>query len=55
MNGEAGKGDTYRPVNHKTWAENYERIFGKKNKVDEDQSEDRTEALPSTTEDESTS
>ena len=31
MNGQAGKGDTYRPVDQKKWDENYERIFGKKN------------------------
>jgi hypothetical protein len=30
MNGEAGKGDTYRPVNKKKWEEEYDRIFGKK-------------------------
>lgn len=32
MNGEAGKGDTYRQVDQKKWDENYERIFGKKKK-----------------------
>jgi len=26
----SGKGDTPRPVDPKKWAENYERIFGKK-------------------------
>lgn len=30
MNGEAGKGDTYRQMDQKKWDENYERIFGKK-------------------------
>ena len=30
MNGQAGKGDSYRPVDQKKWDENYERIFGKK-------------------------
>jgi len=30
MNGQAGKGDTYRPVDPKKWSENYDRIFGKK-------------------------
>lgn len=30
MNGEAGKGDTYRPVNKKVFDQNYERIFGKR-------------------------
>jgi hypothetical protein len=30
MNGNAGKGDTYRPVNWKLYEENYERIFGHK-------------------------
>jgi len=29
----AGKGDTKRPVNPKKYAQNYERIFGKKNKT----------------------
>ena len=32
MNGQAGKGDTYRPVDPKKWSENYDRIFGKKPK-----------------------
>lgn len=31
MNGEAGKGDTYRPVDKKRFDLNYERIFGKGN------------------------
>lgn len=26
----AGKGDTYRKVDSKKWADNYDRIFGKK-------------------------
>ncbi len=26
----AGKGDTYRKVNYKKWAEEYDRIFKKK-------------------------
>ena len=26
----AGKGDSYRPVDQKKWAENWDRIFGKK-------------------------
>ena len=30
MKNEAGKGDRYRPVDHKKWSENYDRIFGKK-------------------------
>jgi len=30
LNGQAGKGDSYRPVDQKKWDENYERIFGKK-------------------------
>ena len=29
MNGQAGKGDKYRPVNWKKYAENYDRIFRK--------------------------
>lgn len=28
MHGEAGKGDTYRPVNHKTWSEKWDKAFG---------------------------
>lgn len=28
MNGEAGKGDTPRPVNQKKYRDNYVRIFG---------------------------
>lgn len=30
MNGQAGKGDTYRPVDPRKWSENYDRIFRKK-------------------------
>jgi hypothetical protein len=30
MNGQAGKGDTYRPVNRDKYNENYDRIFCKK-------------------------
>lgn len=30
MSGQAGKGDSYRPVDQKKWDENWERIFGKK-------------------------
>ena len=26
----AGKGDSYRPVDRKKWDENWDRIFGKK-------------------------
>lgn len=29
MNGDAGKGDTYRPVNPKVYGENFDRIFNK--------------------------
>lgn len=29
----AGKGDSYRPVDPKKWSDNWDRIFGKKNKV----------------------
>jgi hypothetical protein len=32
MNGQAGKGDTYRPVDWKKWSDNYDKIFGKKGK-----------------------
>lgn len=31
-NGQAGKGDSYRPVDYKKWSDNYDRIFGKKKK-----------------------
>lgn len=30
VNGEAGKGDSYRPVDHKMWSKNWDAIFGKK-------------------------
>ena len=30
MNGQAGKGDTYRSVDRKKFNENYDRIFSKK-------------------------
>jgi hypothetical protein len=29
MSNDAGKGDTYRPVNHQVYGENYDRIFRK--------------------------
>lgn len=32
VDGQAGKGDSYRPVDRKKWDKNYERIFGKKRK-----------------------
>jgi len=32
VNGEAGKGDTYRPVNKKVFDRNFDLIFGKKRK-----------------------
>lgn len=31
-NGQAGKGDRYRPVDQKKYAENYEKAFPKKKK-----------------------
>lgn len=31
MNGQAGKGDRYRPVDPKKWAKGWARAFGKKN------------------------
>lgn len=31
MNGQAGKGDCYRPTNRQNWEAGYERIFGKGN------------------------
>jgi hypothetical protein len=30
MNGQAGKGDSYRKVDPAKWAENYDRIFRRK-------------------------
>lgn len=33
MNGEAGKGDTYRPVDQQRYSENWERIFGKQERM----------------------
>jgi hypothetical protein len=30
MTHEAGKGDKQRPTNHKSFSENFDRIFGKK-------------------------
>lgn len=30
MTHEAGKGDKQRPTNHRSFAENFEKIFGKK-------------------------
>jgi len=32
VNGQAGKGSKYRPVDPKKYAENWERAFGKKTK-----------------------
>lgn len=43
MNGQAGKGDKYRPVNWKKYAENYDRIFRKTEK-----STDRSQTTIST-------
>jgi hypothetical protein len=34
VNGNAGKGDTYRKVDQKKWDENWERSFGKKIKAE---------------------
>lgn len=34
----AGKGDRPRPVDYKKWSENWDRIFGKKDKKNEKQS-----------------
>ena len=31
-NREAGKGDTQRPTDHKSFSENFDAIFGKKTK-----------------------
>jgi len=30
LNGEAGKGDSYRPVDRKAWSKNWDAIFIKK-------------------------
>ncbi len=30
LGGEAGKGDTYRPVDRKMWSKNWDAIFNKK-------------------------
>ena len=38
MTHEAGKGDTMRPTNHKAYADNFDRIFGKR-EVEEDDGE----------------
>ena len=40
--GGAGKGDTYRKVNYKTFNNNFDEIFGKKklNNVEESESKD---------------
>ena len=35
MNGQAGKGDRYRPVDGEKWRRNYERIFGKRKRMPE--------------------
>ena len=32
VNGQAGKGSKYRPVDPKKYAENWEKTFGKNNK-----------------------
>jgi hypothetical protein len=45
MNGQAGKGDAYRPVDPKKWDENYERIFGKKKKIKKSK---RLKSIPTT-------
>jgi hypothetical protein len=33
VNGEAGKGDSYRPVDRTMWSKNWDAIFGKKKKA----------------------
>ena len=33
MNGESGKGDTYRTVDRDSYAKNYDRIFGIRNQA----------------------
>lgn len=41
MNGEAGKGSAYRPVNREKYEREYDRIFGKKEKEPERKSDER--------------
>jgi ribosomal protein S27AE len=41
MTHEAGKGDTMRPTNHKAFADNFDRTFGKR-EVGEDEDDDPT-------------
>lgn len=41
MGGEAGKGDTYRPVDMKKWSDNFDKIFGKKDVKDFHKHEDK--------------
>lgn len=38
MNNDAGKGDSYRPVNKKVYDENYDRIFRSGNKTKKEDS-----------------
>jgi hypothetical protein len=39
-NREAGKGDTQRPTNYKSFSENFDLIFGKKQVQDDAKAED---------------
>lgn len=38
--GDGGKGDTQRPTNHKSFAENFDLIFGKKREQEDAKAED---------------
>ncbi len=44
--GDAGKGDTYRPVDKKKYDENYDRIFGVKKNGNDRCSDDSKKQIP---------
>ena len=41
VNGQAGKGSKYRPVDPKKWDENWEKTFGKNNTKKKDPNNER--------------
>jgi len=41
VNGQAGKGSRYRPVDPKKWDENWEKTFGKNNTKKKDPNNER--------------
>ena len=43
---EAGKGDKQRPTDHEAYSNNYDAIFGKKPKKDDEVEEVRGEIIP---------